>query len=168
MIVHLDYLIGIPPVGAVKFPFRLELDWKLEVAEVILAVECNDLLELLLGERLVGCLPERPYAFLRGLDVIHIDKVACGIGIHAGIRVPFQAAEFIEEKLPYGILAGHRRLIFTTFTRIVCTFARFVIPFARLLVTFTRLVVPIVHGNLVLVRAGIQGGHCRRQAQNHE
>ena len=161
MIVHLDYLIGIPPVGAVKFPFRLELDWKLEVAEVILAVECNDLLELLLGERLVGCLPERPYAFLRRLDVIHIDKVACRIGIHAGIRVPLQAAEFIEEKLPYGILAGHRRLIFTTFTRIVCTFARFVIPFARLLI-------PIVHGNLVLVGAGIQGGHCRRQAQNHE
>ena len=148
MIVHLDYLIGIVPVGTVIFPFRLEFDWKLEVTEVILAVECNDLLELLLGERLVGCLPERPYAFLRGLDVIRIDKVACRIGIHAGIRVPLQAAEFIEEKLLDGILPAARFIL----TRIVDT----------------RLVVSIVHGNLVLVRAGIQGRNGRSKAQNHK
>ena len=157
MIVHLDYLIGIVPVCAVKFPFRLEFDRKFEVAEVILAVEGNDLLELLLGERLVGCLPERPYAFLRGLDVIHIDKVACRIGIHAGIRVPLQAAEFIEEKLLDGILPAYRRLIFASFARFILT-----------RIVDTRLVVPIVHDNLVLVRAGIQGRNGRSKAQNHK
>ena len=127
------------------------------MAEVILAVEGNDLLELLLGERLVGCLPERPYAFLRGLNVIRIDKVACGVGIHAGTGVSLKTAEFIEETLLDGILPAHSRLIFASFARFILT-----------RIVDTRLVVPIVHGNLVLVRAGIQGGHCSRQAQNHE
>ena len=157
MIVHLDYLIGIVPVCAVKFPFCLEFDRKLEVAEVILAVEGNDLLELLLGERLVGSLPERPYAFLRGLNVIRIDKVACGVGIHAGTGVSLHAAEFIEEKLLDGILPAHRRLIFASFARFILT-----------RIVDTRLVVSIVHGNLVLVRAGIQGRNGRSKAQNHK
>ena len=165
VIVHLDNLIGIVPVGPVKLPFRLEFDRQLEVVEVILAVKGNEFLELLLRERIVGSLPQRPYTFLGRLNSVRIDKVACGVGVHAGAGISLHAAEFIEEELLYGILASHRRLILATITRLVLT--GFILT-RLLLSTIARLFVSTIHGNLSVVRAGIQCRHRRSKAQNYQ